>query len=121
MRAVTDLVLWPAIREVAVGDDAITEVWMAVGSGVDDPHAYPFAFYARLPDGRHVERGDALVQKCVDRLGAARDKPPPLHIPLESHLSIFRDGQHHAPRPPMRLAGDTLVLADDAPRAVPVA
>ena len=114
MRAVTDLVLWPAIREVPVGDDAISEVWMAVGSGVDDPHAYPFAIYARLPDGRHVERRDALVQKCVDRLGRTRDKPRRLEIALQSDLSIFRDVQHDDPRAPMRLADDRIVLAENA-------
>lgn len=44
MRAVTDLVSRSAVREITVCDDAITEVWMAIGSSVDDPDAYPLAF-----------------------------------------------------------------------------
>jgi hypothetical protein len=62
VRPVTDVIVGSRLGEVPIGDDAIREVRVAIGAGVDDPHAYPVALDPGSPDRRHVSQGNAPVQ-----------------------------------------------------------
>jgi len=110
---VTDLVGGATFGEVAVGEDAIAEVRVVIGAGVDDPDADPSALDAAFPHRLQVQEGDALVQQRVDGLGRTRDESRGLELAPQVGLTILGNIDHDDARAAVRLPHDRIVLPEN--------